>query len=103
MADGGIGESVLRKEDFRFLTGAGTYTDDVNRPGQCHAVLVRSPHAHAKIVSIDTKVATSAPGVLGQNDLLPKMSVMIFRPRSDIHEPLMWRNRDYWRFDREFL
>ena len=64
MADGGIGESVLRKEDFRFLTGAGTYTDDINRPGQCHAVLVRSPHAHARIRSVKTDGAASAPGVL---------------------------------------
>jgi carbon-monoxide dehydrogenase large subunit len=64
MADGGIGDSVLRKEDFRFLTGTGNYTDDVNQPNQCHAVLVRSPHAHAKISSIDINAATAAAGVL---------------------------------------
>jgi carbon-monoxide dehydrogenase large subunit len=64
MADGGIGDSVLRKEDARFLTGAGNYTDDINRPNQCYAVFVRSPHAHAEIRSIDTAGATSAPGVV---------------------------------------
>ncbi len=45
MGDFGIGASVRRKEDFRFLTGQGTYTDDINRPGQLHAFLLRSPHA----------------------------------------------------------
>jgi carbon-monoxide dehydrogenase large subunit len=64
MADGGIGESVLRKEDFRFLTGTGNYTDDINRPNQCFAVLVRSPHAHAKIQSVDSAAAQSAPNVI---------------------------------------
>ena len=60
-----IGESVLRKEDYRFLTGAGQYTDDVVLAHQAHAVFVRSPHAHAQIKSIDTAAARSAPGVLG--------------------------------------
>ena len=64
MADGGIGASVLRKEDARFLTGAGNYTDDIDRPNQCYAIFVRSPHAHAKIGSIDTAGAKSAPGVV---------------------------------------
>lgn len=54
MAENGIGASVKRKEDNRFLTGKGNYTDDINRPGQTYAVLVRSPHAHATINSIDT-------------------------------------------------
>ena len=47
-----IGESLKRKEDYRFLTGAGQYTDDIVLANQCHAVFVRSPHAHAKINSI---------------------------------------------------
>ena len=54
LTTGGIGDAVQRKEDFRFLTGRGTYTDDINRMGQTHAVFVRSPHAHAKIKSVDT-------------------------------------------------
>ncbi len=65
MSATGLGQPVRRREDFRFITGAGQYTDDVNRPGQSYAVFVRSPHAHATIKSIQTEAATSAPGVLG--------------------------------------
>jgi aerobic carbon-monoxide dehydrogenase large subunit len=59
-----IGAALPRKEDRRLLTGAGTYSDDVNLPGQAYAVLVRSPHAHARIRSIDTRAARAMPGVL---------------------------------------
>ncbi|MBU6506013.1 MAG: xanthine dehydrogenase family protein molybdopterin-binding subunit [Alphaproteobacteria bacterium] len=59
-----IGDPVRRKEDLRFLTGKGHYTDDINRPGQVYAVFVRSPHAHAEIKSIATKRAAGAPGVV---------------------------------------
>ena len=54
---GFIGQSVKRKEDARFLTGAGQYTDDVSVPNQAHAVFLRSPHAHAKIRGIDASKA----------------------------------------------
>jgi carbon-monoxide dehydrogenase large subunit len=54
MAATGIGAPVRRKEDHRFITGKGQYTDDINRPGQTYAVFVRSPHAHANIKRIDT-------------------------------------------------
>ncbi|HWI29254.1 MAG TPA: xanthine dehydrogenase family protein molybdopterin-binding subunit [Stellaceae bacterium] len=64
MSDTGIGAPVRRKEDTRFLTGRGTYTDDINRPGQVHAFILRSPHAHAEIKGIDTSKAKSAAGVL---------------------------------------
>ena len=64
MTEQGIGAAVTRKEDFRFLTGQGTYTDDINRPGQAHAYILRSEHAHAVIKSIDTAAASGAPGVL---------------------------------------
>jgi carbon-monoxide dehydrogenase large subunit len=64
MANDGIGASVLRKEDRRFLTGAGTYTDDVKRPNQAHMQVVRSPHAHARIRAIRADAARAAPGVL---------------------------------------
>src|SRR5258708_10010677 len=64
MSDTGIGASVRRKEDFRFLTGQGTYTDDINRPGQLHAYILRSSHANARITTIDTSAAGSAPGVV---------------------------------------
>jgi carbon-monoxide dehydrogenase large subunit len=54
MAATGIGAPVRRKEDHRFITGKGQFTDDINRPGQTCAVFVRSPHAHANIKRIDT-------------------------------------------------
>src|SRR5215470_14515940 len=60
----GIGAAVRRKEDHRFITGKGHYTDDVNRPGQVYAYFVRSPHAHATIKSIDAKEAVGMPGVV---------------------------------------
>ena len=65
MSATGIGASVRRKEDLRFVTGKGQYTDDVNRYGQTHAVFLRSPHAHAEIVKIDASAALAMPGVVG--------------------------------------
>ena len=59
-----IGTPVRRREDYRFLTGQGTYTDDINRPGQVCAYILRSPHANARVNGIDTSAAKSAPGVL---------------------------------------
>jgi len=64
MSATGIGAAVRRKEDHRFITGKGHYTDDINRPGQAYAYFVRSPHAHAAIESIDGKAAAKMPGVL---------------------------------------
>jgi aerobic carbon-monoxide dehydrogenase large subunit len=64
MSATGIGASVRRKEDQRFITGKGHYTDDISRPGQTHAYFVRSPHAHARIKHIDTTAAAGRPGVL---------------------------------------
>ena len=60
-----IGEAIRRKEDLRFLTGAGNYTGDVVLANQAHAVFLRSPHAHAAIQSIDTSAAKQMPGVIG--------------------------------------
>ena len=60
----GIGASVRRVEDQRFITGKGQYVDDINRHGQAYAVFVRSPHAHAAIKSINKANALKAPGVL---------------------------------------
>jgi aerobic carbon-monoxide dehydrogenase large subunit len=60
----GIGATVRRKEDLRLVTGRGTYSDDFNFPGQAYAAMVRSPHAHARIRSIDTAEARAMPGVL---------------------------------------
>ena len=64
MSATGIGASVKRKEDIRFITGKGRYVDDINRPGQAYAYFLRSPHAHATIDKIDASAALKAPGVV---------------------------------------
>ena len=64
MGEFGVGQSIKRFEDVRLLRGEGRFHADVNLPGQVHAVLVRSPHAHARIRAIDTAPALQAPGVL---------------------------------------
>jgi carbon-monoxide dehydrogenase large subunit len=64
MSATGIGAAVRRKEDIRFITGTGHYTDDEVRPGATRAVFVRSPHARAKINSIDASAAKKMPGVV---------------------------------------
>jgi carbon-monoxide dehydrogenase large subunit len=61
---GGMGHSLKRKEDPRFIRGRGTYVDDVQLPGMLYLDIVRSPHAHAKIVKIDGSQAMAVPGVL---------------------------------------
>ena len=60
----GIGASVRRKEDRRSLRGNGNYVDDINRPGQLYAVMVRSDRPHARLLGVDTASAKSAPGVV---------------------------------------
>ena len=60
----GIGASVRRKEDHRFLSGRGNYTDDINRPGQLYAIIRRSDRPHARLLSVDTAAAKAAPGVI---------------------------------------
>jgi carbon-monoxide dehydrogenase large subunit len=64
----GIGARVLRKEDKRFITGKGRYTDDFKMAGMHHACFVRSPHAHAKINGIDKSAAEAMPGVVAVLD-----------------------------------
>ncbi|MBV9079480.1 MAG: xanthine dehydrogenase family protein molybdopterin-binding subunit [Methylobacteriaceae bacterium] len=75
-----IGDRVERLEDKRFITGRGRYTDDIERPGQLHAYFLRSPHAHARIVSIDTAAAKAAPGV---EAVFTGQDVKRFVPTSD--------------------
>src|SRR5690349_4997688 len=60
----GIGKHVPRKEDLRLLTGKGMFSDDVNLPRQLYAAMVRSPHAHARILDISTPEALAVPGVV---------------------------------------
>jgi aerobic carbon-monoxide dehydrogenase large subunit len=64
MSATGIGASVKRSEDIRFITGKGRYTDDINRHGQAYAYFLRSPHAHATIDKIDVSAAQTGPGVV---------------------------------------
>lgn len=59
-----VGQPYRRKEDDRFITGKGRYGDDVNVPGQAYACFVRSPYAHARILTIDVEEALASPGVL---------------------------------------
>ena len=97
MPDGintGIGASVTRVEDYRFLTGQGTYTDDINRPGQAYTYILRSPHAHARINGIDTTAAGAADGVVAiytgadmQTGGLPCGWLIHSRDGSPMHEP----------------
>src|SRR5438552_11651971 len=65
MSETGIGARVKRKEDHRFITGKGQYTDDINLKDQTYGYFVRSPHAHAAIKAINTAKAKKMPGVVG--------------------------------------
>ena len=60
----GLGHSVRRKEDDRFIRGAGNYIDDIKLPGMLHMAILRSPFAHATIKSVDTSRAAALPGVV---------------------------------------
>jgi CO/xanthine dehydrogenase Mo-binding subunit len=60
-----VGQSLKRTEDPKFMTGSGGYLDDLRFPNTLYAAFVRSPHAHAKIVSINVEPALSSPGVFG--------------------------------------
>jgi carbon-monoxide dehydrogenase large subunit len=93
----GIGQSVSRFEDPRLLRGEGRYVNDIVVPGQVHLVLLRSPHAHARIVSIDASAALAAPGVLGvftvadlERDGVGTTAPAFKRSRPD-GSPMFWR------------
>src|SRR5271168_1014875 len=64
MSATGLGASVKRKEDIRFITGKGHYVDDINRHGEAYAYFLRSPHAHATIDRVDFAEASAMPGVV---------------------------------------
>ena len=64
MSNGWIGRRLARKEDWRFLTGRGRFTDDLAEPGTVRAVMVRSPHPHARILDVDASAACAMDGVL---------------------------------------
>ena len=93
-----IGESVRRREDFRFLTGHGNYIDDIELDGMVHAMVLRSPEAHADIASIDASEALALDGVLavvtgedwkaaGYGPIPTKSRVRKFKDGSDLKEP----------------
>ena len=79
-----IGQPVPRKEDLRLITGKGVFSDDVNLPGQAYAVFVRTPHAHARICSINTGRALAQPGVIavltGRDLLADGLQPLIHKP-----------------------
>ncbi len=90
MGQFGIGQPIKRFEDQRLLRGEGRFHNDVNLPGQAHAVIVRSTHAHAQIRSIDTTAALAAPGVVAvftgadlAKDGLGTMQMTLKRKRPD--------------------
>ena len=62
----GVGGSVRRKEDHRFITGKGNYTDDINLKDQTYAYFLRSPHAHARIKGIDARAAGASSLSIGE-------------------------------------
>jgi len=63
VGDGWVGKPLKRREDHRLLIGAGAYVDDMAPPGCLHVALLRSPHAHARVVRLDVQTARDAPGV----------------------------------------
>ncbi len=90
MGQFGIGQAIKRFEDVRLVRGEGRYHNDVNLPGQAHAVVVRSMHAHARIRAINTSAALKAPGVLAvftgadvARDGLGTMRMTLKRKRPD--------------------
>ena len=89
----GIGQPVRRKEDFRLLTGRGSFADDIHLPELAHAVIVRSPHAHAHIESIDKAAALASPGVLKVLTGHPPLPIISARPPRRLVEVARTKNK----------
>jgi carbon-monoxide dehydrogenase large subunit len=92
-----VGQALKRKEDPRMITGRGRYTEDINLPGMLHAVVVRSPEAHAEIRSIDTSAAKEHPGVVAvltaedmEADFAAPMAMVWAPPGVEIKTPEHW-------------
>jgi carbon-monoxide dehydrogenase large subunit len=94
----GIGQSVPRKEDLRLVTGKGCFSDDVDLPGQAFGVVVRSPHAHARLLAIRTAKSLAVPGVLavltGRDLLADGVKPIPHRPFSPHPADIPLANRD---------
>jgi carbon-monoxide dehydrogenase large subunit len=93
--DGYVGQALKRREDPRFITGRGTYVEDITRPGTLHVAIVRSPEAHARIVSIDTSAAAERPGILGvytgdDLDLEGPLPMAWVPPGVEVNAPEHW-------------
>jgi carbon-monoxide dehydrogenase large subunit len=94
---GYVGRAMKRKEDPRMITGRSQYIDDMTLPGMLHAAIVRSPEAHAKVVSIDTSAARERPGVVAvltgedlAGDFAGPMAMVWDPPGVEIKTPQMW-------------
>jgi aerobic carbon-monoxide dehydrogenase large subunit len=92
-----IGQAVRREEDPRLLKGKGRYVDDVRLSGEARGYVLRSPHAHARIRSVDTSKALAAPGVLAVlvGDDLEQRGLGTLRPgvATQSHDPLqLWQS-----------
>src|SRR5207237_2839108 len=87
-----IGRSLLRREDRRLLTGQGQFVADIVLPRMAHAVLVRSPVAHARIRSIDLARAKAAPGVLAAISGADLLQMLPRVPEGQISLPRKWQN-----------
>ncbi len=96
-ATGWVGRAMRRKEDPRMITGRGTYTDNISLPGMLYAAIVRSPLAHARIVSIDCSPALEVPGVVAAltgeemaGDFASPLPMVWSPPGVEIHTPEHW-------------
>jgi aerobic carbon-monoxide dehydrogenase large subunit len=89
-----IGRPVLRKEDERLLRGAGCYADDVNLPGQVYAAMVRAPHAHAKILSVTTKIPGAIAVLTGRDAAADGLQPIPTRPVTVNPHEVKLQNRD---------
>jgi aerobic carbon-monoxide dehydrogenase large subunit len=92
---GYVGQALKRREDPRFITGRGTYVDDLIRPGTLHMAIVRSPEAHARITQVDTSAARERPGVVGvftsdDLDLEAPLPMAWVPPGIEIQTPEHW-------------
>ncbi|HEX2084842.1 MAG TPA: xanthine dehydrogenase family protein molybdopterin-binding subunit, partial [Solirubrobacteraceae bacterium] len=94
--NGHVGRALKRKEDPRLITGRARYTDDITPPGTLYAAIVRSPEAHARIVSIDTSAAREQPGVEAvftgedQGDIAAPCPMVWVPPGVDVRVPDHW-------------
>ena len=88
---GYVGQSVRRREDERLVQGTGCFVGDVNRLGMLHAAVLRSPHAHARIVRLDASPARSTPGVV---------DVLTYDDAPVLHRPIPMRMSDRGIMDR---